>query len=225
MAAPITFTGGDPGATSADPHPVTDATAAAFDLAAGALGTINLIDFESAPVGTYASLVIAPGVTLTGTDFTGNSSGQSINNAPAGNPDSVFGYNTTSGGSKYAFINGGFLTFDFATPIQAFGAYLTGLQLDGETITFNDGSQQTVAIPNQGSGAQFVGFTDAGKLIASIRLDTTSAASPLGDFVGVDDVRYVNNGEVAAVPEPASLLLAGSGLLALVRRRYGRKRA
>jgi hypothetical protein len=219
-ATPITFSGGDAGANDTDPRPVSNATAASFDAAAALLGTEHLITFESSPVGTYSSLVVAPGVTLTGTDFTGNSSGQSILNAPFGSPDSLFGYNTTAAGANYAFVNGNFITFSFATPIDAFGAYLSGVQLNGETVMFNDGSSQSVAIPNLGSGVEFVGFTDSGHLISSIEINTASTSSPLGDFVGVDDVRYVNAGQsTAPVPEPTSLLLLGTGIAGLVARR------
>lgn len=204
----LTYSGGDPGANSTNPRPVSNATAATFDAAASALGTENLITFEAAPVGAYSSLVVAPGVTLTGTDYTGDFSSQSILNAPISTPDSLFGYNTTVGGENFAFINGGFITFSFATPIQAFGAYLTGLQLGNETFMFSDGSTRTITIPNFGSGAQFDGFTNSGKLISGIEINTTSAAAPSGDFVGVDDVRYV---ESRAVPEVSTWAMMVAG--------------
>src|SRR5690242_16616401 len=96
-AAPIVFSGLDIGANSTDPRPNSNAAAAAFDAAAGALGGVNLINFESAPVGNFTSLTVAPGVTASGTDFTGTNQ-QSIRNSPFGSPDRLFGYNTTSGG-------------------------------------------------------------------------------------------------------------------------------
>lgn len=211
-AAIQVFSGGDAGANSTDPRPISNATAASFDAAAGALGHENLITFESAPVGTYSSLTVVPGVTLTGTDYTGNSAGQSIRDSPYGNPDSLFGYNTTAGGANFAFINGGFITFSFATGIQAFGAYLTGLQLNGETVDFSDGTSQSLAIPNFGSGAQFFGFTDPGKTILSVEINTTSTTYPSGDYVGVDDLRYVGS---SAVPEPRTWAMMLAGFVAL----------
>jgi hypothetical protein len=222
-AAIVTFSGGDAGANSIDPRPVSDATAASFDTAAAVLGAENLITFESAPVGTYTSLAVAPGVNLTGTDFNGNSSGQSIRNTPDGVPDSLFGYNTTSGGTNFAFVNGGFITFSFATPIHAFGAYVSGVQVGDATMTFDDGSSQTVVIPSLGGGVQFEGFTDAGKLISSVEINTTSAELPEGDFIGVDDVRFVASGSTPTVPESSTWIMilvgfAGLGYAAHARR-------
>jgi hypothetical protein len=222
-ANPIVFSGGDAGANSTDPRPNSNATAATFDTAASALGPTSLINFESAPVGAFHSLVVAPGVTLSGTDFTGNSSGQSIRDTPFGSPDSLFGYNTTAGGKNFAFINGGFLTFTFISPIAAFGGYISGLQLDNETLKFNDGTSQTITIPNFGSGVQFLGFTDLGKQISSVTLDTRTLSNPLGDFVGIDDVRFTHS--ASAVPGPIlgaglpNLILASGGLLVWWRRR------
>ena len=80
------------------------------------------------------------------------------------------------------------LSLAIATPVNAFGAYISGVQFVGETLTFNDGSSQTVLIfdPGPSGGYEIVGFTDAGKLISSIRLDTRNPSNTLGDFVGVE---------------------------------------
>jgi len=87
------------------------------------------------------------------------------------------------------------------------------VQNAGETITFSDGTSQSVNIPNPGfdGGTTFVGFADAANSIASITINVNN------DIVGVDDVRYVTD----PVPEPASLALLGGALagLALTRRR------
>lgn len=82
---------------------------------------------------------------------------------------------------------------------------------------------QTITIPNLGSGVQFEGFTDSGKLISSVEINTTSTANPAGDFVGVDDLRFVANGGGPATPEPSTWVMvlvgfAGLGHAAYLRR-------
>jgi hypothetical protein len=224
-AAIITFSATDAGAGSANPRPNSDAAAAAYDAAAGLLGTATLVNFESAPLGSFSNLTIAPGVTINGTDFLSNP--QTIRNTPFSSPDSVFGYNTTAGGSQFVYVNGGTLTFSFTQPVNSFGAYITGVQVDGETITFSDGTQQSVPIPNPdpngNGGAEFVGFTDAGASIVSITL--VADAGNASDFIGVDDVRFTTPA-ATAVPEPATMIMFGTGVLTLAGyRRRARKQA
>lgn len=220
-AAVVIFSGVDPGANSTDPRPNSIAAAAAFDAAALALGSNNIITFESAPLGAFSSLSVASGVTLTGSDFFG--ANQTIRNTPFGTPDRQFGYNTTAGGSNFLFLNGGSVTFSFATPIDAFGAYITGNQspLFGQgTITFNDGSTQTLNLANlgDGGGVEFLGFTDAGRLISSVTITSVR------DFIGVDDVRYGSPRVNAAPDGGTSALLLGLGLVGLCAARFGRGR-
>lgn len=206
-ASLVVFSGADV-ANSTDPRPNSIAAALAFDTAAAGLGSVNVIDFESAAVGTFSNLALGGGVSLAGIDFI--SADQEIRNTPISPPDGLFGFNTTTGGTNFASMNGGTLTFTFATPVQSFGAYFSGVQISAETITFNDGTSQTMNLVNLGSGVQFLGFTDAGQSISSITIGT------FGDIIGVDDVRYVNT---STVPEPASLAVLTLGALALIRRR------
>jgi hypothetical protein len=198
-AAIIIYSGIDVGANSGDPRPLSDAAAALFDAA----GNETIITFEAAPLGSFTNLVVAPGVTINGSDFFANP--QTIRNTPVGTPDRLFGYNTTLGGTQFVSLFGGTLTFTFATPIEDFGVYLSGVQLAGETITFNDGAPQVIPIPNPGSGVQFLGFTDFGNQISSITINV------INDIVGVDDVRF----SVAQVPEPATLALVGIAVAGL----------
>ena len=100
------------------------------------------------------------------------------------------GFNTTLGGSNYVQVYGGALTFSFSTGVDAFGAFLTGVQLAGETITFSDGQKETLALPNLGSGVEFFGFTDAGASISSISINVED------DIIGFDDVTFAVPGHL-----------------------------
>jgi hypothetical protein len=210
----VTYIGADPGANSTDPRPNSNAQAAAFGLAAGMLGSVTIIDFESSPLGAFASLTPVAGVTITGIDLYYNN--QTVRNSPIGIPDSIFGYNTTASGSQFVSLYTGTLSFAFADPIQAFGAYLSGLQgnaVGTETFTFWDGGSQTVNIPNLSGG-----ITDAGKSISSLTIAVHN------DIVGVDDVRFVKAPQRPGgdVPEPGSIAfligMGATGGLAGIRR-------
>ena len=115
----------------------------------------------------------------------------------------------------FDLVVGGSITFNFTSPIDSFGAYFTGWQVNGQTLSYGS---TTLTMPNgdfSNGGTLFFGFVDAGASITSITY------SALNDIVAVDDVRYGRSG--AAVPEPTSLLLLGTGLAGLVR--FARKRA
>ncbi|MGD2182965.1 PEP-CTERM sorting domain-containing protein [Lusitaniella coriacea] len=234
-AAILTFTGQDVGATPADPRPNSDVAAANFDTAAGVLGAVNVIDFEDAPLGNFAALNIAPGVTatLTGTDTEGG-----IVTTPTlfgGTTPNTLGYNTTSGGEKFLGvvpvhdIGTMSVDFSFAEPIQAFGSYLTGLgTANGDlNVLFDDGTSQMLSVVGDSSGGSlFFGFTDAGKSIASVSLRLTSVMGSR-DIFAIDDVRFVAaSSPSSSVPEPSSMLGIlgiGTAVAALALKRKGER--
>jgi hypothetical protein len=145
----------------------------------------------------------------TGTPAGVSISGGSItNNSVCG---SNCGFDTTAGGQYFYLLNGGTATFTFTNAIDAFETYVTGLQTNlvpQETLTFSDGSIETINAPNAANGGgAFIGFTDFSKSIVSVSYNAGQ------DKVSLDDVRYAP--AAAAVPEPVSIPLFGTGLPAL----------
>lgn len=200
LAAPVqaltTFSGYDAGAGSLGTAPNSVAAAASFDAAAGSL---NVIDFEGA----------TPGFSASADAYVTN---------VAGCAAALCGYNTTSGGQNFLAVTYN-TTLSFDAPIEAFGAYFTGVQRGDATLTYADGSTVVLDLPastiNDG-GTYFFGFIDLGASIVSIDYFTGTG----GDYVGVDDIRF---GTVSApIPLPASLPLLGAGVAALMVRRRRR---
>jgi len=218
-AQPFIFSGIDPGTDYLDPRPNSTAAAASFDAQAGALGALNLITFESFAIGQFNSLTLAPGVVVAQVNYDLGLGGI-VTRGYATPVGAATGFNTTPGGEKFLGFVPAFgptnasLQFQFSTPIQAWGAYVVGLEptVAGSVfVQFNDGNYQWLALPEAaGGGAQFFGFTDPGRLISSIAL-IEAQLGPTRDIYGVDDMRYV------LVPEPGTLSLFGLGLLGFLR--------
>jgi hypothetical protein len=214
------YTGLDAGAGITDPRPSSDAAANSFATTANSLGTLNTITFDKIPLTIEQNLTIAPGVTASWfnqADFT-------IFN----NPSTLLGYNTTSGGSQFARLAFKDVTqsvkviFSFATPIQAWGAYFTGVgSADGNTvIEFSDGTIQTQRLAgDRTGGVSFLGFTDPSKKISTITVLQTPVNGVSGDILGIDDLRYV-----VAVPTPALLPAAVGMAIACWRQKWREKK-
>ncbi|MBI5445346.1 MAG: IPTL-CTERM sorting domain-containing protein [Deltaproteobacteria bacterium] len=227
-AAITTYYGLDAGAGPASPLPSSNAQAAAFDFAAGALGSPNLITFEPLPVSVPAyssSLSLGGGVTalLTGA-FTHGTTG--ITSAPG---DYNYGFNVTAGGSKYLELDinnaasPASVTYSFPSPVQAFGAYIGGVGTGGVAgsslvARFNDGSSQQytlVGAPDANGGMMFFGFTDPGAQITSVTIEEAGSFGIIDDSFSVDDIRYVTAGD-AAGPDAATIPTLSSWGLAVM---------
>jgi hypothetical protein len=192
--APVIYSGFDAGAGSLATAPNATAAAAAFD---AAVSIDSVTDFEAVDAPTEFSLI--PDNPVWSSSRTNDSSCSAA----------LCGYNTTAGGEYFALASGDTMTFTFNKSIDAFGAYFTGWQYNGQTITYTDGSTEVLDMPigdNSAGGTLFFGFKDEGRTIASITYNS------LNDIVSIDDVRL----SVSQVPIPAAIWLFGSGLLGLV---------
>lgn len=209
----LTFYNGlDAGAGPGDARPSSDTAASNFGTDAASLGTLNAITFEDVALTPDQNLTIAPGVTATWF----NHAGFTI----ANNPSVLLGYNTTPGGSQFAqlayndFTQPVGVTFSFATPIQAWGAYFTGVgtAVGSTVIQFSDGTFQTQSVLGAlNGGVSFLGFTDPGRQISAITVLQTPVDGAAGDILGIDDIRYVSS-----IPTPALLPgLVGVGIAVL----------
>lgn len=137
--------------------------------------------------------------------------------------DQYFG-NAEGGGLTTGYSK---LGIDFATPQAAVGAYVN--QLSGQSVgaivttVYNAAGavigQASTTFPSttfpNATSPVFVGFADASG-IARITWTTT-----IPNFFGVDNVIY----QAAAVPEPASVVMLGGGVVALGMLSLRRKRA
>jgi len=192
--------------------PITYANEAAFIGAAGGLG------FESFEALT-ATNSVSPAFTATLAAFT------LVGNPQAGVFDQADYAGTHAiDGKNYFEVEGGaqqFLTFTFLSPIKAFGVTITDYgdtPHDGAPLTFttNTGVTGTAALNGANANDQFFGLIDNTNPFSTLTLRT--GVGPFGEPFSVDAVRF-STSETNAVPEPATVLLVGSGIVAAMRKR------
>ena len=181
---------------------VTFTNAAAFQ---AALGTFTVHDFDNIP-----GVPGAPGVGGTPLD-------QEIPGIDFDNSKVTFG---DSGGTYNSPLNvvlnadlGSPIVFTFATPVFGVGLFNTSL-VDAERFEVFDASDNllgSIDLPH--AFINFGGFTST----VGIAKGVVTPISPTNGSIYIDDLTV----GAAAVPEPSTLLLLGTGLVGLVG--YGRR--
>ena len=160
----------------------------------------TLVDFNSAPLGSFSSQTFG-GVTIAG-NMTISDDGNGIYAPPAPQGDRFLDNRL-----------GGPFEFTFSSLISAFGMQI-GATNDVQQLTAYDALNNViefVTIPDQVSGPEpWTGYYG----IAAPGIKRVTLTGNLGDWVVVDDLTY--NGGSQTVPDPgSSLLLLGLGLAGL----------
>jgi hypothetical protein len=206
-----------------DAATVTFTTLASWQAAVGA-SSIETFDSFAADASFLSGAVALNGMSVTGTAGANGATTQKIDVAPL----EATGFYDQNGTAHLLgeVIAGNFLRFDFANPLTAWSIETKGIGDDGRptTISIYDAGNNLLGSILTSSDAtsaemQFYGFQLTGGDLASYVILTN--ASGFNDVFSIENVRFASD----AVPEPATLLLLGSGLAAVAARRRNRNRS
>lgn len=190
------------------------ASASPITLPTQLVGPMTVIDFNSLSLGSQSSPLSLSGVTFTAGQVAFSTIDTSIYSASATYPTFVGGYALGQVDTTPALPN---FTITFAAPVAQVGFGIFDPNYSGNVIQAYDSggfllesTYPDALFPPGGSGADYVGFVRGAADIKRIEL-VAGMGSTGRDYLWIDNVSF----SPTPVPEPASLLLFGTGLLGL----------